>query len=415
MATFNFTTGPSTLPDVGILSYNTCEFSPLFESQVSGVFVTDAAGRTTKEIEYTITVDGYVTLPDGELNIETTMLRLEELLSAPAGTLIYSGRSLALVVNGPGGLVDVAWGPIPEILEIVTMGAGRSAKIKWTVKTRVPPAVGKSSARLGPVLQFCWDTSVSYDEAGYSSLRISGIVEIPLTRFSPTDRTLDKTVDDFRDKFPGKLLATIDLTRFRVVQRDFRVSKDKRTLEFDVEAQELSWMAMPPDVTLARGQFTFKPAKTGMGLCNWLCTLSCTYTVRKDLPRRIAWLAFLALLRIRMQQGNIHGVAPPPSGPPTPGVGTIVAAALTPGGTVGLVLSTTLTNMARWRQIIRPQPLAPTRKVFLVDFNGGEGLYTEAKTVTFSATWRLVTIFSEILLASGLWKKGTSLAQDRGW
>jgi hypothetical protein len=46
----------------------------------------------------------------------------------------------------------------------------------------------------------------------------------------------------------------------------------------------------------------------------------------------------------------------------------------------------------------------PNRAI-LVDFNIDEGLYADSKNVTFSASWRIITTFSHILLASGLWKK----------
>ena len=59
--TFSFSTGPSTLPDIGMCSYNGCTFSPLVFSTVSGTAVKDVAGRTVKLMEYRIEVDGYVT------------------------------------------------------------------------------------------------------------------------------------------------------------------------------------------------------------------------------------------------------------------------------------------------------------------------------------------------------------------
>lgn len=408
MATFNFTTGPATLPDVGELSYNGCVFSPLFETQVAGVFVKDAAGRATKEIEYTITADGFVTLPNELTDIEAVLATLEELLSAPAGELVYSGRSINIEVNTNANNRDTGWGPVPEILEIVPLGSGGSAKIKWTVKTRIPPRIPKSTSALGPVLQFSYDTTVSYDEAGYSQLHLTGIVEIPLTRRDAKDRLVRQSADDFRATYPGALLATIDLSRFRIIRRDFKVSKDKKTLEFDVTAEELPWMALPPEITVARGQFTFRPAKAGVGLCNWLCTLTCTYTVPKTKPRRLAWLAFLALLRARMKAGNQFAIVPPPNGNQNPGA---VANVLRNVGFVAPQGG----GLALFGRLFRRDAVAAlqnTRSVWLLDFNGSEGLYLDSKTVTFSATWRLITVFSEILGASGLWRKVTELDEN---
>ena len=406
MATFNFTTGPATLPDVGTLYYNGCTFGPLFETSVSCAFIQDEAKRTTKWIEYTITVDGYVTLTDGEPNVETTLATLMRLLSVPAGALFYTGRSIKLEINTGGGSTDVAWGPVPEILDITPMGAGGSAKIKWTVKTRIP---AHFSGPRHPVLQFNYETTVTYDEAGYSSMRIAGTTEIPLTRRTVNNRTVPSTVDDFRNRFPGRLLATIDLTRFRVVTRNFTVSRDKRTLTFDVQTEELPWMAMPPDCTIARGTFTFRPAKAGIGLAMWLCTLTCTYTVPREdhagriIPRNVAWWAFLALLRIRMAQGPLHGYIPPPQSSPSIAF-TQLAVVLTPNSP-GLIAGAS--TIDAWREILRRRAIAAARapNVFLIDLNGSEGVHLDSKTTTFSATWRLVTTFDRILVASGLWKK----------
>lgn len=410
MPTFNFTTGPVTLPDVGELSYNKCVFGPLFSTKVTCDYVKDNANRTVKWIEYTITVDGYVTLPDGFVSIEPTVAILEKLLSQQGGALLYSGRGIKIAVNTAGGDRDVAWGPVPEVLEIVPMGGGRSAHVTWTVKARVPPRVSKVGSQRGHVLQFNYETSVQYDEAGYSSFRVNGTVEVPLTRRIATDRTVPQTADDFRTRFPGKLLSTIDLTRFKVMNREFKLSRDKRTLEFDVTAQERSWMALPPGITVARGQFSFKPVRSGMGLANWLCTLSCTYTVPKGQPRRLAWLAFLALLQQRMKRGNQAGFVPAPPGNQNPAAAVAPLAlpvALPIAGPI-LAANQLLRQRLAGRQADR------NRKVFLVDFSGTEGLYDDGRTTSFTASWRLTTVFSEILLASGLWKKVPSHT-DNAW
>lgn len=422
----DFDTGPATLPDVGELSYNGCVFSPLFETNVSGVVVKDAANRTTKYMEYTITADGYVTLPDddtffdGEAVPDTVMSKLKDLLTAQAGALVYKGRGNDIVVNKAGGAVqDVAWGPIPEVLDFQPLGGGRAAKIRWQVKTRIPQIVGKGG-RLGPVLQFNEETSVTYDDAGFSTLAIRGTLEIPLTRATQNSRTVDITVDAYRQSFLQQIADGIDLKRFRIVRREFNVSRDKRTMEWDFGAEELPYMGLPPAVTIARGSFNFRPSKQGVGLCNWLCTLRVTYTVRKDRPRRVAYDAFLALLRIRMLQSQ-NGVIPPPGSNQNPGNAAsgllnsvaVVAAPLFP---VPAFLGASLRQQA----VGAPS----TRKAWLIDFSGDEGLYLDSRTMTFSATWRLVTTFSAILKASGLWKKvpsdggetwATSVSDVSGW
>src|SRR5690348_6338704 len=86
-----YATGPSVLEDVGSLSYNGCLFSPLFETKVSGNLVQDDAKRTIKITEYTLSADGYVTLPDGATDINANMNTLRSRLEQQGGALIYRG------------------------------------------------------------------------------------------------------------------------------------------------------------------------------------------------------------------------------------------------------------------------------------------------------------------------------------
>lgn len=420
---FKFTTGPATLPDIGTLSYSGCVFSPLFASEISGSVVRDNAGRTTKFMEYDITVDGYVTTPGNEIDVSTSgaMSDLRTLITTPGGTLKYLGRGFDLIVNAAGGggggggfkggvivnqvgVTDVAWGPVPKLLEFQPLGGGFTAKVRWQVTVRIPETAGVTAkGAIGPLLQFNEETVVTYGEDGYSSLSIKGTIEIPLTR-SPNQktRTLTTTVDDYRVILETRLMAGIDLSRFRVTRRNFPVSRDKRTMEWDFALEEKPYMDLPPDCTVARGTYSVRPAKTGMGLVLWLCTLRATYTVRKDRPRRVAWDAFLALLRLRMLHSQLGLIPALNGGNQNPARGAVkvlktIANPYQLGQEVG----------AFWRGKLNAQnqAAAPARKAWLIDFSFDEGLYLDSKPTSFSASWRLVTIFSHILLASGLWTK----------
>jgi len=398
--TINFTTGPSTLPDIGVFSYNGCVFSPLFETKVSGTAVKDNANRTVKYMEYDIAVDGYVTLSAGSNSISDTMATLRKLLSAQGGTFTYQGRGFDLVVGPQSTVGDVAWGPVPEILEFQPLGAGKSAKVVWKVKVRVVE-VNQQSLHEGSLLQFNYETVVTYDEDGYSSLSVKGTMEIPLKRFPlQTSRDISHTVDNFRWKLDTKIFIGIDLSRFRVVRRNYQVSRDKRTMEFDVAVEEKPYMDLPPDCTISRGSYSVRPAKAGMGLCNWLCTLRATYIVRADRPRRVAWFAFLALLRLRMSQARF-GVIPQAIG------GDHNQSRLQTASSIGRGAILGLSPLTYWASILNNQSrsIAETNRALLMDFSIDEGIYLDSKTTTFSATWRIVTLFSHILLASGLWKK----------
>lgn len=374
--TYNFTTGPTTLPDVGTLSYNGCVFSPLFATQVSGNQVKDQADRTVKYTEYTIKADGYVTLPQGSISIAKTMSNLRTLLSAQGGALSYQGRGCDINVNN-GADLDVAWGPKPEVLEFQPLGGGLSAKIVWQCKVsineqkkfnaqtqRVLNGGGGNFVNRGgiaqPMLQFNYGTSVTYGEDGFSKLDISGTLEIPLTR-TPNQKTLtlQQTADDLRSEIDRRVMSGIDLNKFRDTNRRFDLSRDKRTLEWQLSFEELPYMQMPSNCTLAHGTYSVRPVKAGYGLVRWLCNLRATYTVRADKPRRTAWTAFLALMRLRMSFAG---------------------------------------------DIIQPV-FGKRSRAMLMDFNVEEGLYLDSKTISFSAGWTNFNTFQDILKTSGIWRK----------
>lgn len=399
-ADFKFTTGLAPLPDVGELSYNGCTFSPLFETHISGDPVKDKADRTVIYMDYTLTADGYVTLQSGGTDIDESMTNLRELLTAQAGNLKYEGRGFSIDVNA--GSRDVAWGPVPELLEFQPLGAGRSAKVRWKVKVKITePSFTRLAGRenrLRPLLQFNYETSLVYSDDGYSSLSIVGTMEIPMTR-SPDQkvRTLTSTVDNLRGEIQRRIMSGTDMSRFRWVRREFKVSRDKRTLEWNFLAEEIPYMKMPVYCTVARGTYSVRPMKVGMGLARWLCTLKATYTVRGpgDIPRRIAWLSFLALLRVRMAAAEAGGFDEKPGLTPLETARMAAGAVLNPRlAVVDMVLA------------LRKKSISPTKgRANLIDFSIDEGLYLDSKTTAFSATWWITTSFTHILQASGVWRK----------
>lgn len=472
VSTFNFTTGPSTLEDIGELSYNGCKFSPLFATTVSGTAVKDDAGRTVKYMEYLITADGYVTAPTGFLEeaaqdaVVGSINAMRLALTAQGGALVYRGRGCDLVVNpaGGGGTRDAAWGPAPELLEFQPLGGGCSAKVRWQVKVRVveyPPsgtnrvltgngpafggggnpggggaggdgffnAPGKPAAAAAannlqrraavaaggglaavPLLQFNYESELIYDRDGYSSISVRGVLEIPLTR-TPTQatRTMAQTADDMRVLVETRVMSGIDLGRFMVTRRKFGLSRDKRKLEWDFLIEEKPYMDLPLGCTTARGSYNVRPARTGPGLCLWVCSLRATYTVRGPVrwvdgaaSRRLAWLNFLNLLRLRMAASKDAPDFPlgaPPANPRRANGGGFVQGVIAGAFGGNPVAATNAIMQAQNRDA------ADGRKAWLIDFGFDEGLYLDSKTTSFHAAWRLNCVFDHILLASGVWRR----------
>jgi hypothetical protein len=401
------TTGTAVLPDIGTLAYNGVTFTSLFRSHISANAVKDNAGRTVKWVEITLEAEGYVTLNSGETTIDNTMKNLRQLLQAQGGTLTYSGKGLGqVVINLPGGgLQDMNWGPKPELLDFQPLGASRSALIKWTITTCISELQSQVVIQ-APIVQFNEETSLTYDEEGYSGFAIKGTLEIPLTRMTQATRSLEETADDFRKSWLEPMANSIDLQRFRVTRRTFSISRDKRILEWEFAAEELGPHGLVPGVTMLRGDFTVDQAKTGTGACQWICTLSCTYTLRNDAPRRLAWWSFISLLAFRMRQadfGNIPGLADNTlngQNPQNPVVQFAEDAAVRVYSF--LTLTSFWDNQMRVQQQARPQQ---TQRAIHMRLRIKEGIGPiDSKRITFTSTYRLTTTFSNVLIGSGVWR-----------
>lgn len=415
----NAGTGSSQLADVGTLSYNGISFTSLYKSKVSGIAVLDAAGWTTKYMEWTISVDGVVTLPIGAETIDDNWVALRKQLDACAGTLTYSGKGFGpFVINPPGGggLRDVAWGPIPKTLEFTPLGASAAAFIRWTVTVRLPEikassGIGGGGVLTSPVVQFNYDTTTTYDADGYSTVSYKGTLEVPLTRTAQATRVLTTTVDNFRKKF---LDSPVDLTRFRVLKRSFDYSRDWRTCQFEYVIEELPPMGMPPGCTTARGTFSVRNERQGPGLVRWRCSLKATYTVKKAFPRELANLAFVGLLLYRMDQSSM-GTDPKPTAAPDPGPAAApapIGAALGAGLAfrilgLGGTSSSTFAAVDSSLKAIGAAASAPAKmRAIIRSYGFDEGIYLDSKTITFEASWTLITTWAGLLAASGVWKDG---------
>ena len=419
-------TGPAVLPDIGECSYNGVRFNSLYTSTVSGKAIKDNANRTVKYMEYTITVDGMVTLPDGAATVDAQWVQLRKLLDRQAGVLRYSGKGFGPLVVNRGTIYDVAWGPVPEVLDFKPMGASRSAMVKWQVVTRIAEDVGRGPSRhriapgVGrleqfPTLQFCFDSSVSYDESGFSSISLRGVIEIPLTRdiaivvgegALPGDRLPPQTADAYREFYMERIANSIDHSRFRVTKRSFDLSKDLRTLTWAYEVEELPYMKPPLGFHTAHGTYTVKPARTPRIVSanvQWVCTLRATYTLPNWMPRKRAWDAFAELVTMR-KAWSVAGALPG-----APGVG---AAPPGPGGWHSLFPFYGLaTDLSRWRDLRawtaahRAGETGQLGQAWIFDMQFEEGLYLDSKTVSFTASWMLFTRVNALLGASGFWRK----------
>jgi len=432
-------TGDVNLPDIGQLSYNGVIFSYMFKSRITGRVQADEAQRVTKFIGYTLAVEGVVTADDSG-NSDNIMDDLRDALTVQGGILNYTLRGFGTftVSSAPlrGSQPDVAWGPVPHLLEFSPLGSGRSAFVRWEVEvhyTQVKPAsggilrsLGQGNLNLGPVLQFNWEYSLRYDEDHYLSYRVEGTLEIPLTFSVADDRAVLATVDDFRSRW---LDMSVDLERFRVTDRTFTVARDKRICTWSFACEQLKPGGIPPGCSTARGTFSCRNSLGSIGgrsngklsFISWQCSLRVTYSVRNDQDQRVAFLAFYSLLWWRMQQSRFGSepVLDPKSATAADIAGATAAAQLLknlrpPAGAAAAGDNA----VALWDKIydaaqIVGKSRAP-KSIILTDFGFDEGLYLDSDKHTFHATWILFTNFQSLLAATGFTQFQPGSAGTRG-
>ncbi len=409
------TTGLAPLPDVGLLVYNGVQFSSLFKSKVTFKDIFDNANRAIKYTEWTIHVEGMVTLEANKSTIDSTMSTMLRLLTKPGGILRYSGKGLGtdVVVNLPvitntppinNLYSDVAWGPKPQVLDFQPMGASRSALISWTVTT----CLNRNAAQRGIFTQFNEEISLSYDEEGYALYSIRGTMEIPLRLKQVDNPFIDTTIDDYRFQFMDRVGSNIDLTRYRITKRKFDVSRDRRTMEWEFLAEQLPPMPLPWGATSARGTYSVRPLNQGVALFPWVCSLKCSYVIRGDGDRRLAWAEFATLLKFRMEFCSKLGGSPKIKEPPKPPELSDIPFFKRAIYAVrfGFGDKSPIPEVEAFNQALKAyqkDQANGSAKALLVHFGFDEGLYLDSKTVSFEASWQLMVRREDILLASGLW------------
>lgn len=406
LAYFDSDTGATVLPDVGRLNYNGVIFSPLYKSKLTANQVLDNAKRIVKWVEWTLEVEGIVALPTGAQDTDSAWLFLRERLQQQGALLIYEGKGFGgFNVGGSGGplgvpvpganLADVNWGPTPKVLYFQPLGGALSSMIRWQVTVCIADGI---DLPYGPLLQFNFESTIAYDDLGYSSISVRGTMQIPSMRGpSPVGvagpnnitRSLFQTADDFRQQF---LNLQFDLNNFRVTRRNFNYSRDKTSCEFEFLAEELPRMGLPKGATGARGSFSVRPGHVGKSSSQgralagvvWECHLRCSYNIRKDFDQIASLQAFYRLLWFRMQCSR-NGVF----------IRQKDRQGIQARGILGTLIQDAI-------DAFKPAAAGAT---IMTGFAIDEGLYLDGKTTSFEASWIVLCSFQSLLIATGIWNR----------
>lgn len=268
-------------------SYNGTAFAGLYRSRISSRPILDEAQRTTVYVEHSLEVDGYVVL---DLDDNWTSLRRE--LTVCGGELVYKDKGFGdLIVNSTLGLArDVKWGPIPEILEFYPLGGDcNAARIRWRCTVRIPEC--DDAKYRDALLAYNYDATYTIDQDGYTTLRVAGYIEVPMTRDTVRTRTLPDSVDRYR-----VLLNSPAPLGFQRKTRTFRISQDKRRLDFSYTEEEI-YSPLPDRVTSIQARQSVR--NSDIGFKQWVMSLDATITMSRGEQKELALVAFLNLVAHR--------------------------------------------------------------------------------------------------------------------
>lgn len=281
-------------------SYNNVQWLTVYKSRFAAKPVLDEARRTTVHVEHTVELDGYIasnpTNP-GLTAPDHVMPTLRAFLTQPGANLVIKGKGYGdLVVNDRSSPVrDVAWGPHPEILEFIPLGGDcNAARVLWRCVTRIPECPGFSAGYKFPrVLAFNYEVTYTIDQDGYTTIRTSGYVEIPMTRTTPGSRQVPASADQLREDCRPNVPLN-----FRRKEQSFRLSKDKRREDFDFLDEEMP--APLPGFSSRCDMRQSLESGLGSAFRKWSIRFDADVTIARGKPKSSALAVFLQVVNARL-------------------------------------------------------------------------------------------------------------------
>lgn len=282
------------------LSYNGFTFPVETMLTISANPIKDDANRTVARVEHVLTAEATIQETSNEVSLKALRAKLET--QGQQLTLTGTGYGdLSIGAPGLAGTDDLAWGPIPEIVEWEPLGTN-ACKIVWrcTVSTS-PCGIDRG------YVAFNYRFSYSTDAQGYTTRTISGYLEIPLSRVGGGSSVRDSAINHINQYEP----PLPKNGRFRRTNRQFNESADRRRVEFTFTDEEMPFHILPPDVVDCRASHSVQ-AFPGEHV-HFNATLRASYTLRRGIDKFRASTYFMILLfdRIRaMIEAGTQSIIP---------------------------------------------------------------------------------------------------------
>jgi hypothetical protein len=285
---------------LGTVNYNGYTFSGAASSRVQCRTPTDRAGRTTVYVEYAFMIRDII-VPDGmniagQIGTDHAMNNIRNQLTVRGQRLQFSLQGFGdFDVNGPGGVLDVAYGPHPEVMEMTPLGGGQAWSMLWRCTTRFPQCGG--AVYQGRPLASNYDVEIKQDKHGYSVRTITGYYEVPGNR---QGSNISDTADGYWESILG------GIPRIPGFEREWtrKMSLDKRTMEYSIVDTEKGPTGFMFGCTEWEGE---QESVIQHGGPVAMVTLTASYEVEKNQTKHIAMNNFYALIVSRVMAGAPFG------------------------------------------------------------------------------------------------------------
>jgi hypothetical protein len=223
---------------------------------------------------------------------------LRQRLSKPGMPLLieHDGFGPRIGINSTSaGPRDIEWGPKPQTISWEPVGHTRSVEVIWVCEFFVPICDGRvNSPKFRGLAAVNYSLSFSYDSRGFTTRRITGYIEIAMTRISQTNRGIPDSADLYREQIAVRKPANFE----REVSWD--VSADKRRATFSIVDKEISSPnAWPPGVVKIQG--THRVGWNRSNLTRISNTISLSVEMSPTELKSRAWFIFRDIVATRHQ------------------------------------------------------------------------------------------------------------------
>lgn len=275
---------------LGTVSYNGYVFNNSTRTlKVQITPVPDASNRQTIYCDWAIKLQTWVA---GSSPVDSEVVQLIERLTHKGGALVFEGRGLGNPRVNTSAARDLVWGPHPDPIEVEVYGAN-AIKLTWGVRFAVPCC--PSANYQFQIMTLSYEASHTVDEVGMVTRRVTGFIEIPMTRKSANNNTLPDSVDNYR-----QILTPPLMRGFRRSFGPWAISRDRRRLDFEIVDEEMAGEALPKNVVEA--SWSDRVNSTAVGLTKWEGHVSASYKLRRNASGYDAARAFFARLTEYLQR-----------------------------------------------------------------------------------------------------------------